>query len=269
MTDNNYMENYLFIDSGRDNKMFTLKELIDGREIYLMNLSTDLSVAVNKAMQVSKSTGKPLDKNCNIRLFPIERADATAMENRLAEEEAIKAKNIEQWIVKSFELIANNMNPFIADEEGWNEPLDAMTFNSMVYWKNLTEFKSPVHKKMHEIASEMFAGKFVDPVQEKVGKENDMIEMPLTLCEVKELEERSFSGYGYETKYRYIFQDNKGRSFNIKTGFTKFHEAMEQGNYKIGEKVIISARVKGHYDGKTKAGKHYCFTILIRPKLIA
>lgn len=263
------MENCLYIDSGSQNKMFTLKERVDGREIYLMNLSTDFNVAVNKAMQFSQATGKPLDKNCDIKLVPIERFDAVAMEAVLAEQEEQKAKNFHQWAVKSLELIANNMNPFETDEEGWNMPLDAMTFNTLVYWKSLTEFKSPVHKKMNEIAFEMFAAKFVDPIQEKVGKENDMIEMPLTLCEVREIEERSFSGYGYETKFRYIFQDDKGRAFNIKTGFTKFQAAMEQGNYKIGEKVIISARIKGHYDGKTQAGKHYCFTILIRPKVIA
>ena len=258
------MENYLYIDSGAENKMFTLKERIDGREIYLMNLSTNFDDALDRAVEVSKFTGKPLNRNCNIKLFPIIRDKQLE-----AQDEIMKAERIDQWKIKSLELIENNMNPFRADEEGWNEPLDAMTFNTMLYWKNLTEFKSDVHKKMHEIASKMFAEKFVESVEEKVGKVNDKVELSLTLCEVAEIEERSYFGNGYETKYRYIFQDNLGRTFRIKTGATKFHQGMEDGNYKIGEKVIITAVIKGHYEGKTKAGKNYCFTILIRPKLIA
>lgn len=85
-----------------------------------------------------------------------------------------------------------------------------------------------------------------------IGNEGDKLDLIVTFEKMAWFEVRSFSGYGFDTKYVYTFRDENGNAIVWKTtaNIGNWNEKGDWEMYEEGQKVHLKGTIKAHTEYK-------------------
>jgi len=272
MTNNTETNNsHYFLSSGDKTAMFTLRFAIDHDvdSQYICNLSTDSEKAIKKAQEIISNEPYPLNISyADTNLAEILKRNKEQIE---ADNKKRKEENIAAWVIGSKELIEAGKNPFgkIYSNFGDGSVKDYqliknMNQQSINYWASLTEYKSEIHKAMHEVCKPKLidvplnANKHFSNIAEKVN------------VKAMVLEQDYYEDYfGYTLKVKYI-TENGEKLITKSSSTTKFtSDIFEKIDNETHMWVEIEAKIKSHNSFYVEESKKtWNTTSLIRPKLI-
>ena len=152
-----------FISYGAKTQMYTLWSNGGHYPYGIKNLSTKPDQAIQKAREYLADF-ECLDDAQIDELLDISATEVSLDEIRRRNQEEIlidsiakKEANIAKWVERSLQQIEDGINPFDKEPIPHTYPpqynyfsLDEMGQKTINYWANLTEFKSEVHKAMHD-----------------------------------------------------------------------------------------------------------------------
>jgi hypothetical protein len=105
------------------------------------------------------------------------------------------------------------------------------------------------YKKQLEIDGKKKAEQEINELSEYQGNIGDRLEKELTLDKCFSYEIDSYSGYGTQTQYIYLFRDDKGNIYKWKTGNSLFNKDTLKC-YESGDKLKLKGSIKGHDEYK-------------------
>ena len=296
----NHRPNY-YISTGRLSRMYTLWSANIYRDCFITNLSTDPQEAVQKAKDIIKERtdwcaekiAEELD--AGMTEYTLDEIIHRNEEQMIADAEAKKQANIENWIQRSLIMLEGGIyNPFgkYTDKRGLPQytKLKDLTQSDINYWCNLQEFKSPVHEAMSEYCKKLGYVEIIKNANKHFGNEGDKkVKVKVQFISMN----TSMSPFGYKVmqdKFKFHTEDGARIVWTTTSpDASSFVEYVYDENnefvrkVKEGEWITIEGTVKKHINfqpteylhldnGKTiekKSDKIYKSTVMIRVKKVS
>ena len=291
----NHRPNY-YISTGRLSRMYTLWSANIYRDCFITNLSTDPQEAVQKAKDIIKERtdwcaekiAEELD--AGMTEYTLDEIIHRNEEQMIADAEAKKQANIENWIQRSLIMLEGGIyNPFgkYTDKRGLPQytKLKDLTQSDINYWCNLQEFKSPVHEAMSEYCKKLGYVEIIKNLNKHFGNVGDKkVRVKVQFVSMN----MSMSPFGYKVmqdKFKFHTEDgarivwtttSPDASSSVENVYDENNEFVRK--VKEGEWITIEGTVKKHINfqpteylhldnGKTiekKSDKIYKSTVMIR-----
>jgi hypothetical protein len=296
----NHRPNY-YISTGRLSRMYTLWSANIFRDCFITNLCTDSEEAVQKAKDIIKertdwSAEKIAEElDVGITEYTLDEIIYRNEEQIIADAEAKKQANIENWIQRSLIMLEGGIyNPFgkYTDKRGLPQytELKDLTQSDINYWCNLQEFKSPVHEAMSEYCKKLGYVEIIKNANKHFGNEGDKkVKVKVQFISMN----TSMSPFGYKVmqdKFKFHTEDgarivwtttSPDASSSVEYVCDENNEFVRK--VKEGEWITIEGTVKKHINfqpteylhldnGKTiekKSDKIYKSTVMIRVKKVS
>ena len=297
--DVNYRPTY-YISTGRLSRMYTLWSASIFRDCFITNLCTDSEEAVQKAKDIIKErTNWCAEKiaeelDVGITEYTLDEIIYRNEEQIIADAEAKKQANIENWIQRSLIMLEGGIyNPFGKYTDKFGNPqyykLEELSQSDINYWCNLQVFKSSAHEAMSEYCKKLGYVEIIKNANKHFGNVGDKkVRVKVQFVSMN----MSMSPFGYKVmqdKFKFHTEDgarivwtttSPDASSSVENVYDENNEFVRK--VKEGEWITIEGTVKKHINfqpteylnldtGKTiekKSDKIYKSTVMIRVKKV-